>query len=94
MEYKKIINLLENTSNQQSKFRMKNWVEINDDSRGTYIINSQIKLKPSMLKSSSCDYSDAYILAKGTISVANTTTTGAATNNNDKEVIFKLALHY
>ena len=36
MEYQKIIHLLENTSNQLSKFRTKNWVEINDDKNGTY----------------------------------------------------------
>ena len=44
MEYQKIINLLDNTSNQPSNFGTKNWVEINDDSCGTYIydINSQI----------------------------------------------------
>ena len=34
MEYLKIINLLHNTANQQSKFRTKSWVEINDKSRG------------------------------------------------------------
>ena len=52
MRYQKIINLLDNTSSQLSKFRIKNWVEINDDSRGRYNTNSQIKLKNSMLKSS------------------------------------------
>ena len=36
MEYQKIINLLDNTPNQPSKFRIKNWVEINDDLSGTY----------------------------------------------------------
>ena len=44
MEYQKIINLLDNTSNQPSTLRTKNWVEINDESRGTYNTNSQIKL--------------------------------------------------
>ena len=43
MEYQKIINLLDNTPNQPTKFRSKNWVEINDDARGTYNTNSQIK---------------------------------------------------
>ena len=43
MEYQKIINLLDSTLNQPSKFRTKNWFEINDDSRGTYNTNSQIK---------------------------------------------------
>ena len=42
-----------------------------------------------MLKSSLCDYSDAYIFVKGTISVNNTAAAGAAVNNGDKKVIFK-----
>ena len=40
MEYQEIINLLENRPNQPTEFRTKNWVEINDDSRGTYNTNS------------------------------------------------------
>ena len=40
MEYQKIINLLNNTPDQPPKFKTKNWVEINDDSRGTYNTNS------------------------------------------------------
>ena len=62
MEYQKIANLIDETPNQPSKFRTKNLVEINDESRGAYNINSQIKFKTTMLKSSLCDYSDAYIL--------------------------------
>ena len=42
-----------------------------------------------MLKSSLCDYSDAYILVKGTITVNNTAAEGAAANNRNKKVIFK-----
>ena len=42
MEYQKIANLLDNVSNQPSKFRTQNWVEINDESRGTYPVNRQI----------------------------------------------------
>ena len=42
MKYQKIINLLHNTTNQRSKVRTKNWVEINYDTRGTYKNNSQI----------------------------------------------------
>ena len=61
MEYQKIINLLDNKPYQPSKFRIKNWVKINDDSHRTYITNNQIKFKTSMLKSSLCDYSDAYM---------------------------------
>ena len=67
MEYQKITNLIDDTSNQPSKFRTKNWVEINDESRGTYSVNSQIKFETTMLKSSLCDYSDAYIIVKGTV---------------------------
>ena len=40
MEYQKIMNLLDKTSNQLTKFKTKNWIEINDDSRGTYNTNS------------------------------------------------------
>ena len=70
MEYQKIANLIDDASNQPSKFRTKNWVEMNDESRGAYNVDSQIKFKTTMLKSSLCDYSDAYILVKGTITIA------------------------
>ena len=89
MEYQKIANLIDDTSNQPSKLRTRNWVEINDEPRGAYNINSQIKFKTTMLKSSFCDYSDAYILVKGTISVNNTAAAGAAVNNDNRKVIFK-----
>ena len=42
-EYQKLINLLENAPNQPSKFRAKNWMEINDDARGVYSPNKQIR---------------------------------------------------
>ena len=71
------------------QFRTRNWVEINDESRGTYNVNSHIKFKTTMLKSSLCDYSDAYILAKGTITVNNTAAADADANNTNKKVIFK-----
>ena len=90
MEYQKIANLIDDdASNQPSKFRTRNWVEINDESRGAYNVNSQIKFKTTMLKSSLCDYRDAYILVKGTISVNNTAADGAAANYTNKKVIFK-----
>ena len=49
MEHQKIINLLDNTPNQLSKLRTNNWVEINDESRGTCNTNSQTKFKTSMI---------------------------------------------
>ena len=84
MEYQKINNLLDNTSNQPSKFRTKPWVEINDESRENYNTNSQIKFKTTMLKSTLCDYSNVYILVKG-----NTAAADAVVNNTNKKVIFK-----
>ena len=95
MEYKKIANLLDdNKQNQPSKFRTKNWVEINDESRGTYNVNSQIKFKTTMLKFmpfSLCHYSDAYILVKGTITIAGAGDDAAArqADERDKGVVFK-----
>ena len=91
MEYQKIANLINDASNQPSKFRTNNWVEINDESRGAYIFNSQIKSKTTMLKSSSCDYSDAYILVKEKITVtwAGDNTVTRQADGGDKGVAFK-----
>ena len=50
---------LDNTKNQPSKFRTRNWVEINDEKRGKYD-DSIIKFKTSMIRSDLCDYSDVY----------------------------------
>ena len=69
MEYQKIINLLNNAASQPTKFRTKKWVEINDNSRGTYNTNSQIKFKTSMLRSILREFSDVYILVRGNTSI-------------------------
>ena len=45
MEYQKITNLLDNTPNELSKFKTKNWVEINKDSHGVNSTRSQIEFK-------------------------------------------------
>ena len=87
MEYKKIANF--KVSNQPSKFRTKNWVEINDDIGGGNSPYKQIRFKLPMLRSILCDYSDAYILVNGNITVNNNAATGAAANNTNKKVIFK-----
>ena len=91
MEYEKIANLLDNSSNETSKFRTKNWVEINDESRGAYNVGSPIKFKTTMLKSSLCDYSDAYILVKGKITITGAGADAAArqADERDKVVAFK-----
>ena len=62
--------MLDTGSNQRSKFRTRNLIEINDESRGTYTSND-IKFKTTMLRSNLCDYADAYILVKGTITIAS-----------------------
>ena len=81
--------MLDGASNQPSTFRTKNRIEVNDESRGTYNVNSQIKFKTTMLKSSLCDYSDSYILVKGTIAVNDTAAADADASNTNKKVIFK-----
>ena len=91
MEYKKIINLLCNTQNEPSKFRTKNWVEINDESREKYNKDSQIKFKTSMIRSYLFDYSDAYILFSGTITITVAGDDDAAklADERNKGAIFK-----
>ena len=91
MEYQKLANLIDDTSNQPSKFRTKTRVEISDESRGAYNVNSQIKFKTTMLKSSLCDYSDAHILVKGTITIAGAGDDAAARQADEREkgVAFK-----
>ena len=79
--------MLDNTPNQPSKFRTKNRVEISDESRETYNVNSQIKFKTTMLKSSLCNYGDGDV--KGTITVDDTSAAGADANNTNKKAIFK-----
>ena len=57
MEHQKTINLLDDTTNQPSNFRTRNWVEINDESKGRYD-NSNIRFKTSIIRSNLCDYSN------------------------------------
>ena len=90
MGYQKITNSLDDASNQPSKFRTRNWVEINDESRGTYTSN-YLKFKTTMLRSDLCDYADAYILINGTITIIGAGNDDAAKelDERNKGVIFK-----
>ena len=90
MEYQKIANLLESISDNPSKFRTRNWVEINDESRGNYA-NSDIRFKTTMLRSNLCDYADSYILVKGTITITGEGDNAAAERKDEryKGVTFK-----
>ena len=89
MEYKKIINSLNNAPNQPSKFKTKNWVDINDESQRTCTEENQIRCKTSVLISRLGDYSIEYILVKGTISVRNTANQGQANNAANKSLCLK-----
>ena len=82
-------NLINGASDQLSKFRTKYWAEINDESRGTYNVNNQIKFKTTMLRSSFWDYNDVYILVEGTIAVNNTAAADDDANDTNKKVVFK-----
>ena len=89
MEYQKTTNLLNDESNKPSKLTARNWVKIDDNVRGEYSSDKQIKFKTAMLRSSLYDYNDAYILVKENIIVNNTAVAAAAANNTNKKVIFK-----
>ena len=95
MEYQKIANLLNDESNQSSKFITRNSVEIYDESRETYTIND-IQFKTAMLRSNSCDYADAYILVKQTIAIygAGADATAKRLDKRYKGVIFKNCAPY
>ena len=68
METQKIVNLLNGSDNENSKFATKKWYVIDSESKGNY--SHQINVLTSSLESSLCDYSDAYILVTGNITVA------------------------
>ena len=72
MEYQKITNLLGTTPNEMPRFITKKWVEVHDQSgeaNDRYKPNKPVRFKISMLRSDLCDFSDAYIVVKGEITV-------------------------
>ena len=79
-----------NGSSQASKLKTRNWIEINNELRGTYTGNS-IKFKTTILRSNLYDYTHAYILAKGTIIITKAGDNAAArqADERNKGVIFK-----
>ena len=85
MEYDKINNLLlSEESGKLSKFITREYVKVNSLS-DTYNENKSIRFKTPMLKSNLCDYSDTYILVKGTITVTATGVNNDANNIRDKK---------
>ena len=85
MEYQKIANLLESTSDNLSTFRTRNWVEIKNESRGNYA-NSDIRFKTTMLRSNLCDYVDSYILVKGTTTITAAGADAAARQADERNI--------
>ena len=86
MEYQKVVNFLDTTSDNKDllKFVTKKLIEVYDQSQKNYNVNKEIRIKTSMLRSYLCDFSDAYIVVKGNITVLRP-------NNakRNKEVAFK-----
>ena len=100
MEFQKIVNCLDTTSNNKDlpTFVIKKWVEVYDQSEGNYNVNKENRIKKSMLRSDLCDFSDAYIVVKGTITVtkkkftannseapSNTAANASATNTENDD---------
>ena len=77
MEFQKIVNFLDTTSDDKDlpRFVTKKWIEVYDQSEGNYNVNKEIRIKTSMLRSDLCDFSDAYIVVKGNIIVDKKTFT-------------------
>ena len=69
METQKIVNLLNGSDNENSKFATKKWYVIDSESKGVYSHENEIKFLTSSLESSLCDYSDVYVLITGNIAV-------------------------
>ena len=85
------MNFLYTTSDDKDlpKFVTKKWIEVYDQSEKNYNPNKEIRIKISMLRSDLCDFSDAYIVVKGTITVNKKTFTaddfGAPNNTADND---------
>ena len=84
MAYQKIANLLGNTSDKVPRFITKKWIEVHNQSGGTYNTNKKIRFKTPMLISDLCDYNDVYIVVTGKITVTN-----PDKNAYDKKLAFK-----
>ena len=81
MEIQKIINLLNDSINEESKLATKKWYVIDSQTtKGKYKQDDTIKFETETIKSSFCDYSDAFILVTGNITVAA---------NNNADIAFK-----
>ena len=87
MEFQKIANFPDTTSDDKdlSRFVTKKWIEVYDQSGGNYNVNKEIRIKTSMLRSDLCDFSDAYIVVKGDITLEGDNDA----NKRNKNLAFK-----
>ena len=94
MEFQKIVNFLDTTSDENSeryplkdlpRFASKKWIEVYDQSEKNYSSNKEIRMKTSMLRSDLSDYSDAYIVVKGGITLEGDNDA----NKQNKSIAFK-----
>ena len=87
MEFQKIADFLHTTSDDKNLPRIvtKKWIEVYDQSGGNYNVNKEIRIKTSMLRSDLCDYSDAYIVVKGDITLEGDNDA----NKRNKNLAFK-----
>ena len=87
MEFQKIVNLLDITSDNEDlpKYVTKKWIEVFDQSEKNYNPNKEIRIKRPMLRSDLCDFSDAYIVVKGDITDEGNNNA----NKHNKNLVFK-----
>ena len=87
MEFQKIVNLLDTTSDNKDlpRFVTKKWIQVYDQSEENCIVNKEIRSKTPMLRSDLSDFGDVYIVVKGIITV---TESGNAKRN--KSVVLKI----
>ena len=71
MEFQRIVNFLDTISDDKDfpRFVTKKWIEVYDQSEKNYSLNKEIRIKTSMLRSDLCNYSDAYVVVKGEITL-------------------------
>ena len=71
MEFQKIVNFLDTTSDDKDlpRFVTKKWIEVYDQSQGNYDVNKEIRIKTSISRSDLCDFDNVYIVVKGDIIV-------------------------
>ena len=87
MEFRKIVNLLDTTLDDKdlARFVSKIWIEVYDQSEKNCSVNEEIRIKTSMLRSDLCDFSDAYIVVEGDITLEGDNDA----NKQNKNLAFK-----